>query len=44
MNLALAQQSLAGLSQTAAHFWEQLTNCQAPTITPLNVMISPLMS
>ncbi|MEH2033293.1 MAG: hypothetical protein V7K67_27340 [Nostoc sp.] len=30
MNLALAQQSLAGLSQTAAHLWEQLTNCQTP--------------
>jgi hypothetical protein len=28
MVLSLAQQSLAGLSQTAAHFWEQLTNCQ----------------
>lgn len=30
MNLALAQQSLAGLSQTAAELWEQLTNCQTP--------------
>lgn len=30
MNLTLAQQSLAGLSQTAAHLWEQLTNCQTP--------------
>ncbi|MBS3030799.1 MAG: siphovirus Gp157 family protein (plasmid) [Dolichospermum sp. DET50] len=28
MVLSLAQQSLAGLSQTAAHLWEQLTNCQ----------------
>ncbi|MEA5553846.1 siphovirus Gp157 family protein [Anabaena cylindrica UHCC 0172] len=30
MVLSLAQQSLAGLSQTAAHLWEQLTNCQIP--------------
>ncbi|BAZ34032.1 hypothetical protein NIES4074_65460 (plasmid) [Cylindrospermum sp. NIES-4074] len=30
MTIALAQQSLAGLSQTAAHLWEQLTNCQNP--------------
>jgi hypothetical protein len=30
MTIALAQQSLAGLSQTAAHLWEQLTNCQTP--------------
>ncbi|TAE59631.1 MAG: hypothetical protein EAZ87_08885 [Nostocales cyanobacterium] len=28
MTITLAQQSLAGLSQTAAHLWEQLTNCQ----------------
>lgn len=30
MTIALAQQSLAGLSQTAAHLWAQLTNCQNP--------------
>ncbi|MGM3309721.1 siphovirus Gp157 family protein [Anabaena sp. WFMT] len=30
MVVSLAQQSLAGLSQTAAHLWEQLSNCQIP--------------
>ena len=30
MTIALAQQSLAGLSPTDAHLWEQLNNCQTP--------------